>query len=45
MVERTIRQNPARLKNAAFSPTPKDEDEWIERILGMTVADYLRALA
>lgn len=45
LVERRFREKPSRVERAAFSPMPKNEDEWIERILDLTVADFLITLA
>ena len=45
LVEERIREDPSRLQRAAFVPLPSDEDEWVERILGMTVSEFLKALA
>jgi hypothetical protein len=45
LAEKRFRESPARAAHAAFAPMPKNEDEWIERILDMRVADYLMALA
>ncbi|GAC1418074.1 MAG: hypothetical protein NVSMB53_17110 [Gemmatimonadaceae bacterium] len=42
-VEQRIGNDHARL--ARFQPWPKNEDEWIDRILGMTIADLIDALA
>lgn len=45
LAEKRFREVPARATHTAFAPIPKTEDEWIERILDMRIADYLRALA
>jgi hypothetical protein len=45
LAERRIREKPSRAQQEVFLPAPKNEDEWIERILDLTVADFLRALA
>ncbi|GAC1480171.1 MAG: hypothetical protein NVS1B4_25220 [Gemmatimonadaceae bacterium] len=42
-VERRIGNNQSRL--ARFKPWPKNEGQWIDRILRMTVADLVDALA
>ncbi len=45
LAERKFREKPSRVQDKVFAPLPKNEDEWIERILDLTVADFLRALA
>ena len=45
LVERKFRERPTRVESQFFAPTPKNEDDWVERILDLTVADFLRALA
>ncbi|MBX3134186.1 MAG: hypothetical protein KF689_12465 [Gemmatimonadaceae bacterium] len=45
LVERKFREKPTRVESVFFAPAPKNEDEWVERILDLTVADFLRALA
>lgn len=42
--ERKFRELPERAKRKAFSPTPRSEDEWIDRIMGMTAREFLQAL-
>ena len=45
LLERRIAQNRSILEKPPFVPTPKSEDEWMERIMGMTVAELLSVLA
>lgn len=42
--ERRFREVPARAKHPAFTPAPRNEDEWVERILDLTARDFLNAL-
>lgn len=44
-VEKRIGDDRSRLQRAAFVPSPKNENEWIDRILDMTFAEFLIALA
>jgi hypothetical protein len=44
-VEKRIGKDRSRMQRPAFMPRPKNEEQWIERILDMTVADFLTALA
>lgn len=44
-VEKRIGRDSARLRRPAFLPQPRNEEEWIERVMGMTVADLTAALA
>jgi hypothetical protein len=44
-VEKRIGEDPSRVKRAPFVPLPTSEDEWIDRILSMTVGELLGALA
>jgi hypothetical protein len=43
-VERRIGQEQSRLQHRAFSPLPKSEEEWVERLEGMTVRELVEAL-
>lgn len=45
IVEKRMGQDRSRLLRAPFVPAPKSEEEWIDRILDMTVADFLSALS
>ena len=44
-VENRIGRDSARLRRGPFTPQPQNEEEWIERIMGMTVAELSSALA
>lgn len=44
LVEQRFREKPSRVERAAFAPKPQNEDEWVERILDLTVADFLTTL-
>lgn len=44
-VEERISQDQRRLERPSFLPSPKDEEEWIDRIMDMTVAQFLQSLA
>ena len=44
-VEKRIGRDSTRLTRPAFRPPPRSEDEWIERIMDMTVAEFSSALA
>ena len=44
-VEKRIARDSTRLQRPAFRPQPNSEDEWIERIMDMTVAELSSALA
>lgn len=45
LVERRFREQRARAQRLAFHPIPKNEEEWIDRILSMTVNELLTAIA
>jgi hypothetical protein len=45
LAERKFRERPTRAEHNVFAPLPQNEDQWIERILDLQVADFLRALA
>jgi hypothetical protein len=44
-VEKRIGRDSAFLRRPAFLPQPRNEGEWIERIMGMTVAELSAALS
>lgn len=45
LVERKFRGNPKLVESELFAPMPRNEADRVERILDLTVADFMRALA
>lgn len=45
MVEGELRRDPSKQYRRAFTPTPKSEAEWVSRLLNLTVAEFVEALA
>ncbi len=45
LVEKRLRKNRALIDHPSFQPLPKNEDEWLNRILDLTVAEFCEALA
>jgi hypothetical protein len=45
MVEREIRRDRTKIHRKPFVPTPTNEDEWVTRLLDMTIAEFVEALA
>jgi len=44
-IEKRIGKDESKLGRLPFVPLPHNEDEWIERIMGMTLRQFLVALA
>lgn len=45
LAEKRFREDPSRVQRAVFIPLPSNEDEWVDRLLDMTVSEFLNALA